>query len=288
MTDEPSQGDLSAEQNNFVPKEESPSLVRTQTEEKKVEHTDTQMTEISVPQKFERNSKVVVKSTTKIVGVKVIEQGGNEKENRPLANTTSDILKGEKSKEPATREIAAPLQGTTSTNIQCKSKTETREHVSQEKKTSKLSDKIEPPSCPPPRSPTASHRQLPANPRGQQTTKEKSTIKTSHTSQEVTVTKEQRTPAAKPLSELRSNSNATTQSVTAAPKSTKTRVAPPVPQSPGSASGRSQVPSSDTSGYPESFSNRKSRDSRELTETALQQLGKLTFYWDIYIVYMYM
>lgn len=274
--------DLSAEQNDFIPKEESPSPVRTQTEDEKIENTDTQMTEITVSKNYERTSQVEEKSTAKIVGVKVIGQEGNEKENRPLANTTSDILKGEKPREPVTREIApAPFQGTTSTNIQYKSKTETREQVSQEKKIPRLSEKIEPPSCPPPRSPTAGRRQLPADPRGQQTTKENSTIKTSsHSSQEVTVTKEQRTQqltATKPLSELSSNSNATTQSVTAAPKSTKTRVAPPVPQSSGSTSGRSQVPSSDTSGYPESFSNRKSRDSRELTETALQQLGKLTF-----------
>lgn len=269
--------DLNAEQNNFIPKEESPSPVRTQTEEKRTERTDTQMTDISMSKKYERTSEVEEKGTTKIVGVKVTGQGGNEKENRPLANTTSDILKGEKPREPATRgrEVAAPLQGTVTTNIQYKSKTETKEHVSQEKKTSRLSEKIEIPSCPPPRSPTASRRQLPADPRVQQTTKENSTLN-SHTSQEVALTKEQRTPAAKPLLELSSNSNATTQSVTAGPKSTKTRAAPPVPRSSGSTSGRSQVPSSDTSGYPESFSNRKSRDSRELTDTALQQLGKLT------------
>ena len=276
MTDEPNQVDLSAEQNDFIPKE-SPSPIRIKTEQKRIEHTDTQMTEISVSTKYDRTAQVEEKSTTKIVGVKGIEQGSNEKEIRPLANTTSDILKGEKRREPTTRDIAAaPLQGTTtSTNIQYKSRTETREQVSQEKKTPKLSEKIEPPLRPPPRSPTAHNRQLPADPRGQQTTKENSTIKTSHTSQEVTVTKEQRTPATKPLSELSSNSNATTQSVTAAPKSTKTRVAPPVPQSSESTSGRSQVtPLSDTSGYPASFSNRKSRDSRELTETGLQQLGK--------------
>ena len=268
--------DLSTEQNDFIPKEESPLPVRTQMEENKIEHTDTQMTDISVSKRYER-TEVEEKSTTKIVGVKVIEQQGNGKENRPLANTTSVILKSEKPKEPMTREIAAaPLQGTTSSNVQYKSKTETREHVSQEKKTPRLSEKIEPPSCPPPRSPTAGHRQLPADPRGKQTTKENSTIKISHISQEVTVKKEQRTPPTKPLSELSSNSNATTQSVTAAAKSTKTRVAPPVPQSSGSMSGRSQVPSSDTSGYPASFSNRKSRDSRELIETALQELGKLT------------
>ena len=277
MPDEPNKVDSSAERDTFIPKEESPSPVSTQTEEKKTEHTDTQMTEISMSKKYERTSEVEVKSTTKIVGVKVIEQGGNEKENIPLANTTSDKLKGEKPNDkPATKEIAAPQQGTTSTNIQYKSKTETREHVSQEKKTSKLSEKIEPPSCPPPRSPTAGHRQLPADPREQQTAKGNSTIQTSHSSQEVTVRTEQRIPTAKPLSELSSNSHATTQSATAAPKSTKTRAAPPVPRSSGSTSGRSQVPSSDTSGYPESFSNRKSRDSRELTETALQQLGKLT------------
>jgi len=274
MTDEANQVDLSAEQNDFIPKEESPSPMRTQTDEKRIEHTDSQMTETSVSTKYNRVSQVEEKSTTKIVGVKGIEQGGNEKENRPLANTTNDILKGEKRMEPATREIAAaPLQDTTtSTNIQYKRTTETREQVSQEKKTTKLSEKIEPPLCPPPRSPTARHRQLPADPRERQTTKEDSTIKTGHTSQEVTVTKEQRTPASKPLSELSSNSNATTQSVTTAAKSTKTRNAPPAPHSSG---GRSQVPpSSDTSGYPASFSNRKSRDSRELTETALQQLGK--------------
>ena len=271
--------DLSVEQNNFIPKEESTSPVRTQTEEKRIELTDTQITEIPMSKKYERTSKVEEKSTTKIVDIKLIEQGGNEKENRPLENTTSDILKDERPRKPVTREIDAvpKVQGTTSTNIQYKSKTETREHVSQEKKTPKLSEKIELPSCPPPRSPTAGHRKLPADPRGQQTTKENSLIKTSHTSREVTVTKEQRTPATKPLSELSSNSNTTSQSFSAAPKSSKTRTAPPVPQSSGSTSGRSQVPSSDTSGYPESFSNRKLRDSQELTETALQQFGKLTF-----------
>ena len=266
------------EENNFTSKEESPSPVRTQTEEKKIEHANTQITEIPMSKKYERTSKVEEKSTTKIGDIKVIEQGGNEKENRPLKNT-SDILKGDKPKGPVTREIDAgpKVQGTTSINIQYKSKTETREHVSQEKKTPRLSEKIEPPSCPPPRSPTAGHRQLPADPRGQQTTKENSTIKTGPTSREVTLTKEQRTPATKPLSELSSNSNTTLQSATAAPKSSKTRTAPPVPRSSGSTSGRSQVPSSDTSGYPESFSNRKSRDSQELTETSLQQLSKLPF-----------
>lgn len=271
--------DLSVEQNNFTSKEESASPVRTQTEEKKIEHTNTQITEIPMSKKHERTSKVEEKSTTKIVDIKVIEQGGNVKENRPLENTTSDILKGDKPRRPVTREIDAgpKVQGTTSINIQYKIKTETREHVSQERKTPRLSEKIEPPSCPPPRSPTAGHRQLPADPRGQQIAKENSTIKSGHTNWEVTVTKEQKTPATKPLSELSSNSKPTSQSATAAPKSSKTRVAPPVPRSSGSTGGRSQVPSSDTSGYPESFSNRKSRDSRELTETAQQQLGELTF-----------
>lgn len=266
------------EENNVIPKDESPSPARTQIEEKKTAPSETKVTEIPTTKKYERTSEV--KSVTKVIDIKVIEQGGNEKENKPLAVTTNDILKGEKSREPASRgrEVAAPVQGTV-TNIQYKSKTETKEHVLHEKTTSKLSEKNDLPSGPPHRSPSSSRRQLPADPpaRVQQTTKENNTIKSSHISQGIVVTKEQRTPAAKPLSELSSNSNSTTQSIAAAaPKSTKVRAAPPVPRSSGSMSGRSQVMSSDTSGYPDSFSKRKSRDSRELTDVALQQLGRLT------------
>lgn len=263
--------DLSVEQNNIKPKDESPLPARTQTEEKKSETSNTKVTEISTTKNYERTSEVKEKTTTKIIGVKVLEQGGKEKENKPVAYTTNDISRGEKPREPVTRgrEVAAPSHGTVTTNIQTISKTATKEHVSQEKATSKLSEKIEAPSCPPPRSPSSGRRQLPPDPRAQQTAKENSTIKSSHTHQEVVVTKEQRTPVAKPLSELSSNTNAT------APKSTKSRAAPPVPRSSGSMSGRNQMPSSDTSGYPDSFAKRKSRDSRELTDAALQQLGRL-------------
>lgn len=263
--------DSSEEQNDIVPKDESPLPTKTQTEEKKTEINNTEIMEISTTKKYERTSEVKEKTTTQIVGLKVIEKGDNEKENKPVANTTHDISKGEKPREPATRgrEVAAPSLGIVTTNIQTISKTERKEHVLQEKTTSKLSEEIEMPSSPPPRSPSSGRRQLPPDPRAQETSKENSTIKSSHTRQEVVVTKEQRTPAAKPLLELSSNSNAT------APKSTKMRAAPPVPRSSGSMGGRNQVLSSDTSGYPDSFSNRKSRDSRELSDTALQQLGKL-------------
>ncbi len=260
--------DLSVEQNNIIPKDESPSPARTQTEEKKTDTSNTKVTEISTTKKYERTSEVKEKTTTKIIGVKVLEQAGNEKENKSLAYTTNNISMGEKPREPVTRgrEVAAASQGHVTTNIQTIHKTATKEHVSQEKTTSKLSDKIEAPSCPPPRSPSSGRRQLPPDPRVQQPSQENSTIKSSHTRQEVVVTKEQRTPAAKPLSELSSNST---------PKSTKSRAAPPVPRSSGSLSSRNQVPSSDTSGYPDSFAKRKSRDSRELTDAALQQLGRL-------------
>lgn len=266
---------LSVEQNNIKPKDESPLPARTQTEERKMETSNTQITEISTTKNFERTSEFKEKTTTKIVGVKVVEREINEKEKKPLANTTS-----EKYREPAPsgRQVAGPLQGAVTTNIQTISKTGTREHVSQEKTTSKLSEKIEIPSVPPPRSPSSGRRQLPPDPRAQQAAKENSTIKSTHTQQELIATKEQRTPAAKPLSELSSNTNSTP------PKSTKAHAAPPVPRSSGSVGGRSQVPSSDTSGYPDAFSNkRKSRDSRELTDTALSQLGRFIIVTDEYM-----
>lgn len=259
--------ELSVEENT-LPKEESPSPARTQIEEKKVVTSEKEVSEISTT-KYERTSEVKEKNVTNIVHVKVIEQGSNEKENKPLAKTTNNIVKGEQYKEPTKkgREVTVPV----TTDIQYKSKTNTKEHILQEKTTSKPSEKIEVPSHPPHR------RQLPADPPAkiQQTTKENNAIKSNHTSQGAVVTKEERTPANKPLSELSSNSNSTAQSV---PKSTKARVAPPIPRSSGSTSSRNQVPSSDTSGYPDSFSKRKSRDSREISDAALQQLGRLTLF----------
>lgn len=284
--------DVSVPEDNVKPKEASPSPARKQQGGKSPLPSDTEMTEISTLRKYERTSEIKEKSETKVLGIKAVVTGRHQKEDKPVSNTTNNVLKHTKSTEPATRgrEIAGQMQDSAE-NVQIKSKTVTKEHVVQEKTTSKLSEAITPPSCPPPRSPSSGHRQLPADPppKLSQTTKENVTIKSSHTTQGVVERNEQRTPVAKPLLELSSNANTAQQSVTAAPRSTKARAAPPVPmprssgstsvpvpvpRSSGSTSGRSQAPPSDTSGYPDSFSKRKSRDSREIADAALHQLGR--------------
>ena len=272
-------------ENSVKVKEEASLPGRTHQEEKTPLPSNTKVTEMSKSREYERTSEIKEKTETKVIGVKVQVSGGQERENKTVADETNNV----KSREPATRgrEVAAAVQDAETTN-QFKSRIVTKEHVEQKTTTSKLSETITPPSCPPPRSPSSGRRQLPADPPRrllQQTTKENTT--SSHTIQGVSEQNVQRTPAAKPLSELSSNAN-TTQQPVAAPKSTKARAAPPVPlprssgstsapvpvpRSSGSTSGRSQAPPSDTSGYPDSFSKRKSRDSQEITGAALNQLG---------------
>ena len=273
-------------ENSVKVKEEASLPARTHQEEKTPLPSNTKVTEISKSREYERTSEIKEKTETKVIGVKVQVSGGQERVNKTVADETNNV----KSREPATRgrEVVAPMQDVETTNVQLKSRIVTKEHVEQKTTTSKLSETITPPSCPPPRSPSPGRRQLPADPPRkllQQTTKENTT--SSHTIQGVSEQKVERTPAAKPLSELSSNAN-TTQQPVAAPKSSKARAAPPVPlprssgstsapvpvpRSSGSTSGRSQAPSSDTSGYPDSFSKRKSRDSQEITGAALNQLG---------------
>ena len=283
--------DIGIEPENSVKAKEEASLpARTHQEEKTRLHGDTKMTEISTSKEYERTSEIKEKTETKVIGVRVQVSQGQERENKTAADTTNNV----KSREPATtgRQVAAPVEGTETTNGHSKSRIVTKEHMQQKITTSKLSETITPPSCPPPRSPTAGRRQLPADPPArllQQRTKENTT--SSHTVQGVSEQNVQRTAAAKPLSELSSNVN-TKQQPVAAPKSSKARAAPPVPlprssgstsapvpvpRSSGSTSGRSQAPPSDTSGYPDSFSKRKSRDSQEITGAALNQLGTSMF-----------
>lgn len=294
--------DVSVEENNVKPKE-SPSLARRNVEEKRpLPSNNTKITETSTTKTHERTFEV--KSKTVVVGVKGVASESREKVNKSVADTTNNIVKDTKSSETETRgrDVAARKEESATTNVQFQSRNVAKKLVVQEKTTSKTSETFHPPTCPPPRSPSSGRRQLPADPpsRFPQTTKESITIKSSHTAQGVVERNEQRTPAAKPLSELSVNSNTPQQSVTETSKSSKARVAPPVPmprssgstsvpvprssggtsapvpvpRSSGSASGRSQVPQSDTSGYPDSFNKRKSRDSREISDAALNQLAK--------------
>lgn len=277
--EEPKQVDESVTENNAKPNEESVSRERRYQEEKRPLPSDTIVADMSVTRKHERTAE------TNDVGVRVVVSGRQEKE----AKTVGDITNGSKSSELTTRgrEFAVPMQNNETTNVQINRKSVNKEHVVQERITTKLSDTITPPSCPPPRSPSSGRRQLPADPppRMPQTGKENTT--NSDTVQGYRERNEQRTSNNKPLTEVNANVN-TTQQPVAAPKSTKARAAPPVPmprssgsttapvpmpRSSGSTSGRSQAPPSDTSGYPDSFSKRKSRDSREITESGLNQLA---------------
>lgn len=281
--------DESVTENNAKPNEESVSHERRYQEEKRPLSSDTIVADMSMTRKHKRTAE------TNDVGVRVVVSGGQKKE----AKTVGDKTNGIKSSELTTRgrEFAAPMQNNETTNVQIKSKSVNKEHVVQERTTTKLSDTITPPSCPPPRSPSSGRRQLPADPppRMPQTGKENTT--NSDTVQGYRERNEQRTSNNKPLTEVNANVN-TTQQPVAAPKSTKARAAPPVPmprssgsttapvpmpRSSGSTSGRSQAPPSDTSGYPDSFSKRKSRDSREITESGLNQLGM--FFSCVYCLY---
>lgn len=301
-------------EHNIKPKEPlAPG--RTQREEKRPLPSDTKTTEISATRKYERTSEIKEKREVNAVGVKTEVPGSQEKGNKTVAGTKNNLKSNETTMRG--REVAAPVQDTANASDQFKTRIVTKEHVVHEKTITKQSGTITPPSCPPPRSPSSGHRQLPADPptKVSQMAKGNITVKSSHTVQGIVERNEQRTPGAKPLSELSSNANTTQQSVTSTSKSTKSRAAPPVPiprssgstsapvalprssgstgapvpvprspgstgtpvpvpRSSGSTSGRIQATPSDTSGYPDSFSKRKSRDSREMTDTALNQLGR--------------
>lgn len=270
--DGPNQLDLSVE-DPTLPKEESPPPARPQIEEKSAVTNEKEVSENSTAMRYQRTSEVKETIVTNTVNGKVLEQGNNEKKNKSLVSTANnnEQFNKERSREPLPkeREVIVPRQGTDTTNIQYKSQNDTKEHVLQGKTNSRSSEKIEVPSQIP-----SGRRQLPADPRIQQATKDTKVVNSNHASQGVVASKADRTPVNMSSSELSSNSNSTAQSVTSVPKSTKTRAAPPVPRSSGSTGSRNQVPLSDTSGYPESFSKRKSRDSREISDTALQQLAK--------------
>ncbi|PFX15664.1 protein phosphatase 1 regulatory subunit 16A-like [Stylophora pistillata] len=256
-----------------LPKKESPSPARPEVDERSAGTYGKEVTENSTTVKYKRTSEVKETVVTNTINVKVVEQGNNEKGNKTLSSTENHIehLKSERSREllPKGREATVPGQGTDTTKIQHNSQNDSKEHVLQDKTNSRPSEKIAVPSQPP-----SGRRQLPVDPRIQQATKENNMVNINHTSQGVVASKVERTPASKTSSELSANSNSTAQTVTSMPKSTKTRAAPPVPRSSGSTGSRTQVPFSDTSGYRDSFSKRKSRDSREISDTALQQLAK--------------
>lgn len=254
--DGPNQLDLSVE-DPTLPKEESPLPARPQIEEKSAVTNEKEVSENSTAMRYQRTSEVKETIVTNTVNGKVLEQGNNEKKNKSLVSAANNNEQFNKERS---------RQGTDTTNIQYKSQNDTKEHVLQGKTNSRSS---EVPSQIP-----SGRRQLPADPRIQQATKDTKVVNSNHASQGVVASKADRTPVNMSSSELSSNSNSTAQSVASVPKSTKTRAAPPVPRSSGSTGSRNQVPLSDTSGYPESFSKRKSRDSREISDTALQQLGR--------------
>lgn len=271
------------------PKEQSPVPGRRQVEEKRpLKGNDITMAEISMTRKYERT----LNGETKVVGIT-----SHEKETNTLAGVTNNLSKDAKPSETVTKgkDVAERKEESSTANVQYKSRTVTTAQVVQEKTTSKI-------SVPPPRSPAPSRRQLPADPSLSfpQTTKENITIKSNHSKQKVVERNEQRTPSAKPLSELNVHSNIEQQSVTGIPKSTKTHATPPVPmprssgsnsapnqrlsgtagapvampRSTGSTGGRNQSQQPDTSGYPDAFNKRKSRESREISDAVLHQLGK--------------
>lgn len=259
----------------------SPST--TQQEDKRSLASDTMVTEISKTRQYKRTSEIRGGNEAKLLtGGGATTLGIQEKENKVVTNASNNT----KSSESVFRgrDAAAPVQDTLTTNVQLLHKVQTKESVVQSKSTSKLSETIIPPSCVPSRSQITGHRQLPVDLRLSHPTRENTT--NCHTIEGHTETTEKRTSFAKPSSEVSSKPKSMQQSV-AVPKSTEAHPAPAaprprssgsssapvVPQSSGSTSGRSQ----DTSGYPDSFNKRKSRDSREINDAALNQLG-MTFF----------
>lgn len=274
--EEPKKIDTNVGNHKLNGEDKSSTPSRGQQEDKRPLGFDTMVVEVSSSRIHERSSEIIEKSENKVRDVRSAMAGG---QNKPLADLTNST----KASQPTTRrqDVAAPLQGSVTTTGQSKSRITTEERLEQSKTTFKLSETITPLSCPPARSPTAGHRQLPKDP---SLTKEITV--NSQSIQGYTSRTEQRTSTAEPSSELGSKAKPT-QPVTV-PKSTKAHPAPPVPrprssgstsapvvlQSSGSTSGRNQASPSDTSGYPDSFNKRKSRDLREINEASLRQLAK--------------
>lgn len=246
----------------------------TQQEDKRSQASDAMVTESSKPRQNKRTSEIREGNETKLTGGGATTLGIQEKaENKIVTNATNNT----KSSESVLRgkDAAAPVQDTLTTNVQSHHKVQTKEFVVQSKSTFKSSETIIPPSCEPSRSQITGHRQLPVVPRLSQPTRENAS--NSYTNKGHTETTEKRTSFAKPSSRVSSQSVAVPKSTEAHPAPTAPRprssgstTAPVVLHSSGSNSGRSQ----DTSGYPDSFHKRKSRDSREINDTTLNQLGR--------------
>lgn len=246
----------------------------TQQEDKRSQASDAMVTESSKPRQNKRTSEIREGNETKLTGGGATTLGIKEKaENKIVTNATNNT----KSSESVLRgkDAAAPVQDTLTTNVQSHHKVQTKEFVVQSKSTFKSSETIIPPSCEPSRSQITGHRQLPVVPRLSQPTRENAS--NSYTNEGHTETTEKRTSFAKPSSGVSSQSVAVPKSTEAHPAPTAPRprssgstTAPVVLRSSGSNSGRSQ----DTSGYPDSFHKRKSRDSREINDTTLNQLGR--------------
>lgn len=246
----------------------------TQQEDKRSQASDAMVTESSKPRQNKRTSEIREGNETKLTGGGATTLGIQEKaENKIVTNATNNT----KSSESVLRgkDAAAPVQDTLTTNVQSHHKVQTKEFVVQSKSTFKSSETIIPPSCEPSRSQITGHRQLPVVPRLSQPTRENAS--NSYTNEGHTETTEKRTSFAKPSSGVSSQSVAVPKSTEAHPAPTAPRprssgstTAPVVLRSSGSNSGRSQ----DTSGYPDSFHKRKSRDSREINDTTLNQLAK--------------
>ena len=255
-----------------------------QTDERKRLSKELEVTDRLAVTKSERIPENKEKSERKVVDVKVILKGTGEKENRPLVEPKSKGFINERESKNTAVQVKhpVPVRDINMVDVQGKDKPRIKYSVEQEQVTitpsEKYCEKHGPPKCPPPRSPTLGHRQLPEEPppRAPQTPQEREVGKNNILSQGPIISRVQKASTPKPLSEL--NSNKTVAELSPIPKSTKTRAAPPVPQSSGSAVGRSHatsVNSTDTSGYPESFLKRKSRDSRELSDVTTYQLGRL-------------
>ena len=252
----------------------------TQQEDKRSQASDAMVTESSKPKQTKRTSEIRGGNETKLTGAGANTLGIQEKaENKIVTNATNNT----KSSESVLRgrDAAAAVQDTQTTNVQSHHKVQTKEFVVQSKSTFRSSETIVPPSYEPSRSQITGHRQLPVAPRLSQPTRENAS--NSYSNEGHTETTEKRTSFAKPSSGVSSKPKSMQQSV-AVPKSTEAHPASTAPQprssgsttapvvlrSSGSNSGRSQ----DTSGYPDAFHKRRSRDSREINDTALNQLGR--------------
>lgn len=276
----PEKMDISVKSDKVNGEEKFLPHATTQQENKRSQASDAMVTESSKPKQTKRTSEIRGGNETKLTGAGATTLGIQEKvENKIVTHATNNT----KSSESVLRgrDAAAAVQNTQTTNVQSHHKVQTKEFVVQSKSTFKSSETIIAPSCEPSRSQITGHRQLPVAPRLSQPTGENAS--NSYSIEGHTETTEKRTSFAKPSSGVSSKPKSMQQSV-AVPKSTEAHPAPTAPQprssgsttapvvlrSSGSNSGRSQ----DTSGYPDAFHKRKSRDSREINDTALNQLAK--------------